>query len=199
MTATKAYVYELVWPNTNEIYIGSTSRTPEERFKGHKKQPHKCYEHLGIENARIGRCFSYVPKHNRDRDAEAQHKKEMQARGYTVLDDGDKHCTPLQQSEEAKRKLSKSHLGKKLSKDHKWHISEAVNRPERIRRQREARGHHFTCTWPDGRVKHYLSAPQAEADLGVSRVTITRYLKGLRTPGSRKESAHLCGCIFEYC
>ena len=33
LTPEVAYVYELVWPGTDEIYIGSTSYTPEERRK----------------------------------------------------------------------------------------------------------------------------------------------------------------------
>jgi group I intron endonuclease len=65
-------------------------------------------------------------------------------------------------------------------------------------KQREALGRHFTCTYPDGRVKHYLSTREAADELGVGKNTIMRYLKGLVIPGRSHLTAHLRGCIFQY-
>jgi predicted GIY-YIG superfamily endonuclease len=70
--------------------------------------------------------------------------------------------------------------------------------PFATERVRQLYGKYFTCTWPDGTVKQYLSTRQAAADLGISRNEIGRYLKGTRTPGARKRSAHLHGCKFQY-
>jgi len=215
LTPEVAWVYELQWPNTNEIYIGSTSHHPEQRFKGHKGKPHKCYAHLGIENAKLAFCYPYTPRHNLDREEEKRWKEVSRNYGYTVLDDGDPHCTPLRMSEEVKRKRSKAikrlwtdpdhkrkmseaQLGKKFSEDHKRNLSEAMNRPETILKQRLTQGQPFTCIWPDGRIKHYLSLNDGAADLGVGHMTIRRYLKGTSTPGGNKRTAHLKGCIFQY-
>jgi len=205
LTPDIAYVYELVWPGTDEIYIGSTSRTLEQRFKDHKRCPHKCYEHLGIENAKLGFCFDYVPKHNLDRSAEERWKRLSVAFGYKVLDDGDQHCTPLRMSEEAKCNMSEAQKIAMSRPEARRKNSEAQkiaqNRPDIKHKKRLAQGHHFTVTWPDGHVKRYLSTPEAASDLGVGKTTIHKYLKGERTPGTGqrwKQTAHLKGCIFAY-
>jgi len=198
LTPEVAWVYELQWPGTNEIYIGSTSQHPEKRFKDHHGRPRKCYEHLGIENAKLGFCYPYTPKHNWDRDEEIRWKKISRNYGYTVLDGGDRHGAPLRMSDESKCKVSASNKRRWSDPEERRKLSEAMNRPEYIRKQRQANGKPFTVTWPDGCIKQYLGTCEAAADLGVGRMTVRRYLKGMRIPGGNKRTAHLKGCIFQY-
>jgi group I intron endonuclease len=106
-------------------------------------------------------------------------------------------------SEDTKRKMSKSQKIAQNRPDVKRRKSEtlkiSMNRPETIRKRRESQGHAFTCTWPDGRVKHYLSTREAADELGVGNKSIWKYLKGKSTPGFSKKTAHLKGCVFAYC
>lgn len=88
--------------------------------------------------------------------------------------------------------------GFSYSEASKRNMSEAHKRPETIRKKRVARGMPFTCTWPDGRVKSYLSVHEAAPELDVGSSTIQRYLKGTKTPGGNKRTAHLTGCTFTY-
>jgi hypothetical protein len=198
LTPEVAWVYELRWEGTNEIYIGSTSQHPENRFKGHKAKPYKCYEHLGIENAKLAWCYPYEPKDNYDRDEEILWKAVSRRHGYIVLDDGDKHNKALRLSEDDKRKLSEAGKIAMNRPEVKRKLIEAHKRPETILKRRQAQGKPFTVTWPNGLVKNYLSSYEAAADLGVTHKTIQGYLKGEYTPGGSKKTARLRGCVFEY-
>jgi len=183
-------VYELRWPGTNEVYVGSTAKTLEERFRKHQINPYKCYAHLGIERATPHTICHYLPMDRHDREPERQYKDVQRARGYVVLDDGDRHAAPLWCTDQAKQKISEAKRGKKRSDETK-------------KKHRKTRGQHFRVIWPDGRMKEYWSTPHAaeDPDIGVSCKTVDRYLKGISTPatGQRwKKTAHLKGCRFEY-
>jgi len=90
---------------------------------------------------------------------------------------------------EVRRMRSKAMKKKWADPTFKEKVSKKISR---------ANGQPFICRWPDGRITRYLSTPEAAADLGVGRVTIQNYLKGIYAPGKYKRTAHLKGCVFEY-
>ena len=185
-------VYELHWPGTNEVYVGSTAHTLEERLSRHQNDPRKCYAHLGIENAVSQVICHYLPHHRFDREPERQYKDVQRARGYAVLDDGDRHTAALWRADEVKQKISKAKRGKQHTEKTKRKMSASRTGAKNWRYAP------FTVTWPDGRIDHWDTTTEAATAYGIGIVTVWKYLKGTNTPGGNKRTVHLKGCRFEY-
>ena len=199
LTPDIAWIYELRWAGTNEIYIGSTSSTPEERLKQHQHQPRSCYAHLGIENAELGFCFDYKPAHNTDRSAEARWKRLSAAFGYKILDNGDCYGAPLKHSKASKAKISEAKKGEKHHMYGKQHSNETKAKIGSA--QKGAKNYRyapFTVTFPDGTVDRWETTSEAAAAYGVGVMTIWRYLNGVSIPGGAKRTAHLKDTIWSY-
>jgi group I intron endonuclease len=90
-------------------------------------------------------------------------------------------------SDDAKKKISDAQIGRPKSESTKLQF-------------RQALGHHFRVSWPDGRVKEYYSTTHAseDPDVNISHRMINGYLRGTHVPGKTKRTAHLKGCTFTY-
>jgi len=181
-------VYELRWPGTNEVYVGSTAHTLEERLRGHQNDPRKCYSHLGIDNAMPHTICHYLPRGRHDREPERQYKDVQRIRGYAVLDDGDNHNAALWHTDEVKQKIGDAHRGMKRTEATRRKLSGPNN----------SQYTPFTVTWSDGKVDRWHTLHEAATHYGISSKTVSRYLKGTYIPGLSKGSVHLKGCRFEY-
>ena len=102
-------------------------------------------------------------------------------------------------SEETKHKMSEARrgdkhpmYGKTLNEEHKAKIGAAHKGAKNYQYAP------FIVCFPDGRIDRWETTHEAAAAYGVSYNAIWSYLNGKRTPGNRKSSAHLKGCIFEY-
>lgn len=70
---------------------------------------------------------------------------------------------------EQRRKMSRSHAGKTLSDEHKANIGKALSQP-------------VLAKDPNGDLIIYPSRIEAAADLGVSQITLRKWLRGSTTP-----------------
>ena len=172
-------VYELRWPGTTEVYVGSTVKLSD-RLRLHRHQPCACYQHLDINQAEIVPALTYRTSDRFNRRPEAAHKVQLRKQNIKVLSDpNDNHNTPLWHSAKTKARMSASLQGKYKGAKHPRYAP-------------------FTVTFPDGTVHHWDTTYEAAPHYSVSRMAIHNYLHGKTTPGKRKESAHLLDTIWAY-
>ncbi len=194
MTKTvEVTVYELRWPGTDEVYVGSTTLKLSKRLRDHRCRPRACCAHLDMTKAQIVAVCTYTTSDRFNRQPEADHKALLRkANRRLLVDDNDNHNQPLWHTAQTKAKMSAAQTGKTHTEDHRAKISEA---------QTGAKNHQyapFTVTWPDGRVDQWETTYEAAAHYCVSYRTVWNYLNSKSAPGNHERTAHLKGTIWHY-
>jgi hypothetical protein len=173
-------VYELRWEGTTEVYVGSTVLKLSRRLIHHRSKPCACYAHLDINKAQIVPVLTYTTSDRCNRRPEAAHKALLRSKNIPVLaDPNDSHNTPLWHTAKAKVKIGSACKGKNKGDENYRYAP-------------------FTVTWPAGTVDRWDTQEEAAPHYGVSQTSISHYLRGTRTPGNHKRSAHLLGTIWQY-
>lgn len=217
-------VYEILNSETGVWYRGATGKqTFKRRWGGHKsklnrgqhynEQLQQDWDEYGVDAFVFSVLEPCPPEQCDEReqwwigddynDPDISYNKQSGGTsGFTFRDE-----TKRKRSEDQKRRWADPETRRKMSNslkiamnrpEVKHKIAEAHKCPESILKRRLTLGKQFTCTWPNGRVKEYLSTTEAANKLGVGPSTIRSYLKGTSTPGNRPASAHLKGCVFAY-
>ena len=190
-------VYELRWPGTTEVYVGSTVKKLLQRLTQHRCRPCACYAHLDINQAQIVPVLTYTTSDRFNRRPEAAHKALLRSKNIPVLaDPNDQHHTPLWLTTKHKDRISEAQKGKKNSKESK--VKQSASRKGKYKGAQNWRYAPFTVTFLDGTVHHWDTQEEAAPHYGVSAKSISRYLRGESTPGGNKRSAHLLGTIWQY-
>lgn len=125
----------VVYKITNLInglsYIGQTIRNPEKRWKEHlndankKKSPfHHALKSYGVENFKFEILFHASNLEELNKKEEELASTNIYPTGYNLKNGGDNK----KYSDFSKKKISKSHLGKKTSENTKLKISESVKK-----------------------------------------------------------------------
>jgi len=173
-------VYELRWPNTDAVYVGSTVSKLSRRLSDHRCSPRPCYAHLDANAAQIVPVRTYVTSDKFDRQPEAAHKAQLRKQNVRLLQDAhDNHNQPLWLSEKTKAHMSKTRKGKQTGSDNPRYAP-------------------FSVTWLDGRVDRWETTREAAAAYGIANASVWKYLNGKSTPGGDKRSAHLLGTVWQY-
>ena len=175
MTKTvEVIVYELHFPGTNEVYVGSTVKKLSKRLADHRSGPLPCYQHLDVTKAQIVPVHTYTTSARCNRQPEAAHKALLRKQNRKVLvDPNDHHRTPLWHTDNTKAKLSAAKKGAK-------HYRYAP----------------FTVSFPDGTIDRWDTTHEAGNAYGVSYRSIWNYLHGKSVPGGNKRTAHLLATIW---
>ena len=169
-------VYEIHFPGTDEVYVGSTVQELSKRLTDHRCKPCVCYAHLNINQAEIVSVLKYTTSDRFNRRPEAAHKALLRSKNITVLvNPNDQHHTPLWYSEAAKAKIGASHKG---NKNYQYAP--------------------FTVTFPDGTIDRWETTGEAAAAYGVSHMSVWNYLRGKSTPGGNKHTSHLKDTVWQY-
>ena len=197
-------VYELRWPGTTEVYVGSTVRKLSDRLAHHRCRPRPCYQHFDINQAQIVPVLTYTTSDRNNRRPEAAHKAQLRKQNILVLSDpNDNHHSPLWLSAKTKAKMSASlkgkykgaksyWYGKQFDDEHKAKLSAA---------HKGAKNHQyapFQVTWPYGTVHRFETTDEAAAVYDVSGKSIWNYLNGKSAPGRDHRTAHLKGTVWAY-
>ena len=187
-------VYELHWPGTTEVYVGSTVQELLGRLACHRRNPCACYSHLDINQADIVPVLTYRTSDRFNRRPEAAHKAQLIKQNCKLLVDPlDNHNQALWLTDEHKAKLSTATKGKKLSEKHRAKVLAT-----RCRGAKHHMYQPFQVTFSDGTVHRWETTIEASLAYGISKSAVLRYLNGKRTPGNRKSSVHLKGTIWQY-
>lgn len=121
-------VYKHTSPS-GKVYIGITKQTPESRWKNGRAYSHQRYlfnaiEKYGWDNFKHEVLFSGLTREEasaKEIELIAKYKSNQRAFGYNI--EGGGVCDILV-SDESRRRMRESHLGKKLSEKHRRRISE---------------------------------------------------------------------------
>lgn len=139
-------VYKITNKINNKSYIGQTTRNLEDRIKQHLKDSGKCWAirralaKYGVDAFTIDvvDTATTMQELNKKESEYIVEFKTLHPDGYNLNTGG----YNKKWSEESKRKMSKSHTGKKLSQEHKDRISKSVTQvfkdnPDKIIKGRE--------------------------------------------------------------
>jgi len=127
------YIYQITNTINGKIYIGKTTRTIEERFQGHiydanrqrRTYLHRAIRKYGTDAFTITELESGFDSEDALNEAEIRYISELNPH-YNMTAGGDgKSGFTFTQSEEARKKISDAHKGRKLSEEHKRKIGEA--------------------------------------------------------------------------